>query len=56
MIEFFDNDRLFEVTKLIFFFVNKSFHSRMIIESNDIVYEFTRERLLIKKASDITVF
>ena len=26
----------------------------MIIESNDIVYEFTRERLLIKKTNDIT--
>ena len=54
MAEFFDNDRLFEATKLTPFFANKGFHPRMAIGPDDIAYESTRERLLAKKAGDIT--
>ena len=53
MIEFLNNDRLSKVTKLIFFFANKSFHFCMTFESNDITYNFIRKRLLIVKAENI---
>ena len=54
MTEFFDNDRLSKIIKLIFFFANKSFHLRMTFDSNIVFYESTRERLLIAKIEDIT--
>ena len=53
MIEFSNNDRLSEITKLIFFFANKNFHLRMMFESNDIIYNFIRKRLLVAKAENI---
>lgn len=54
MIEFADNNKLFAVTDMFSFFANKGFNSRMIIGPDEISYEFTRERLLIVKAEDIT--
>ena len=53
MIEFLNNDRLSEITKLIFFFANKSFHFRMTFKLNKITYNFIRERLLIVKVENI---
>ena len=53
MIEFSNNDRLSKVTKLIFFFANKNFHSRITFKSNDITYNFIRKRLLVVKAENI---
>ena len=53
MIEFSNNDCLSKITKLIFFFANKSFHFRMTFESNNITYNFTRKRLLIVKTENI---
>ena len=53
MIEFSNNDRLFEITKLIFFFANKNFHFRMTFKSDDITYNFIQKQLLIVKAENI---
>ncbi len=53
MIEFVDNNVLFSVIFLIFFFMNKSFHSRMSFDPDIIEYESTRERLQIARAEDI---
>ena len=53
MIKFSNNDRLLKITKLIFFFANKSFHFRITFELNDITYNFIRKRLLIVKAENI---
>ena len=53
MIEFSNNDRLSKITKLISFFANKGFHSRMTFESNDITYNFIQKRLLIVKTENI---
>ena len=53
MIEFVDNNKFFVVIDMFSFFVNKSFNFRMIIDSDEIFYEFTRERLLIVKTKNI---
>ena len=53
MIEFADNNKIFFVIDMFFFFVNKNFDFRMIIESNEIFYEFIRERFLIVKIENI---
>ena len=53
MIEFSNNDRLFEITKLILFFANKNFHFHMTFELDNITYSFIRKRLLIVKAENI---
>ena len=53
MIEFSNNDRLSKVTKLTFFFANKSFHFHIIFESNHTAYNFIWERLLIVKIENI---
>jgi len=53
MIEFVDNNILFSVIFLIFFFMNKNFHSRMSFNSNIIEYESIRERLQIARVEDI---
>ena len=45
MIKFVDNNVLFSVIFLIFFFMNKGFHSCMSFDSDIIEYESTRERL-----------
>ncbi len=53
MIEFVDNNVLFSVIFLIFFFMNKNFHSRMSFDSDIIEYESIRERLQITWVEDI---
>ncbi len=53
MIEFVDNNILSSVIFLIFFFMNKSFHSRMSFDLDIIEYESTRERLQIARVEDI---
>ena len=45
MIEFIDNNTLSLVIFMIFFFMNKNFHSRMSFDFNLIEYESIRERL-----------
>ena len=47
MIKFVDNNALFSVIFLIFFFMNKNFHFRMSFNSDIIEYKSTRERLQI---------
>ncbi len=54
MIEFVDNNVLFSVIFLIFFFINKSFHSCMSFDSDIIEYESTRERLQIDRVKNIS--
>ncbi len=53
MIEFVDNNVLSSVIFLIFFFMNKNFHSRMSFDSDIIEYESIRERLQIIRVEDI---
>ncbi len=53
MIEFVNNNVLFSVIFLIFFFMNKNFHSCMSFDSDIIEYESTRERLQIAQVEDI---
>ncbi len=45
MTEFADNNALFFVINMTFFFMNKGFHSRMSFDSDLIEYESIRERL-----------
>ncbi len=54
MIEFVNNNILFSVIFLIFFFMNKSFHSCMSFNSDIIKYESTRERLQIDRVKNIS--
>ncbi len=54
MIEFVDNNVLFSVIFLIFFFMNKNFHSHMSFYSDIIEYESTRERLQINQVKNIS--
>jgi len=54
MIEFVDNNVLSSVIFLIFFFMNKNFHSRMSFDSDIIKYESTRERLQIDRVKNIS--
>jgi len=53
MIKFVNNNVLSSVIFLIFFFMNKSFHSRMSFDSDIIEYESIRERLQIARVEDI---
>jgi len=53
MIEFVNNNVLFSVIFLIFFFMNKSFHSHMSFDSDIIEYKSTRERLQINQVKNI---
>ncbi len=53
MIEFINNNVLSSVIFLIFFFMNKSFHSHMSFNSDIIEYESIRERLQITRIEDI---
>jgi len=53
MIEFVDNNVLSSAIFLIFFFMNKSFHSHMSFDSDIIEYESIRERLQIARVEDI---
>ncbi len=54
MIEFADNNVLSSVIFLIFFFMNKNFHSCMSFNSDIIEYESTRERLQIDRVKNIS--
>ncbi len=54
MIEFIDNNALFSVIFLIFFFLNKDFHSHMSFEFNVIEYESSCERLQTTKVENIS--
>ena len=54
MIEFVNNNVLFSVIFLIFFFMNKNFHSCMSFDSDIIKYESTRERLQIDWIKNIS--
>jgi len=54
MIEFINNNILFSIIFLTFFFMNKSFHSRMSFDSDIIKYESTRERLQIDRVKNIS--
>ncbi len=54
MIEFVNNNVLSSVIFLIFFFMNKSFHSHMSFDSDIIEYESTRERLQIDQVKNIS--
>ncbi len=54
MIKFIDNNILFSVIFLIFFFMNKSFHSHMSFDSDIIEYESIRERLQIDWIKNIS--
>ncbi len=53
MIKFVDNNVLSSVIFLTFFFMNKSFHSRMSFDPDIIEYESTRERLQIAQVKNI---
>ncbi len=53
MIEFINNNALFSVIFLIFFFLNKDFHSCMSFELDVIKYESSHERLQITKVENI---
>ncbi len=54
MIEFIDNNVLFSVIFLIFFFMNKNFHSHMSFDLDIIEYESIRERLQINRVKNIS--
>ncbi len=54
MIEFVNNNVLFSVIFLIFFFMNKNFHSHMSFNSDIIEYESIRERLQIDQIKNIS--
>ncbi len=54
MIEFVNNNVLFLVIFLTFFFINKNFHSCMSFNSDIIEYESTRERLQINRVKNIS--
>ena len=47
--KFVDNNDVFAITELTSFFINKSYHFRMIFDSNLDDYEITKKRLLIKQ-------
>ncbi len=53
MIEFINNNALSSVIFMTFFFMNKSFHSRMSFDSDLIEYKSTRERLQVARIKDI---
>ncbi len=53
MIKFVNNNILFSVIFLTFFFINKSFHSYMSFDSDIIKYESTRECLQINQVKNI---
>ncbi len=53
MIEFVNNNTLFSVIFIIFFFINKNFHSRISFNLNIIKYESIRERLQTTRTKNI---
>ncbi len=53
MIEFINNNALFSVIFMTFFFMNKDFHPRMSFDPDFIKYKSTRERLQTARIKDI---
>ncbi len=53
MIKFVDNNALFLIIFMTFFFMNKGFHSRISFDSDLIEYKSTRERLQVARIKDI---
>ncbi len=53
MIEFVNNNALFLIIFIIFFFINKSFHSRISFNFNIIKYKSIRERLITARIKNI---
>ena len=53
MQEFSDNNNTFSTIKMILFYFNKDFHSRMSFDSDTTDYKITRQRLEIRKVDDI---
>ncbi len=53
MIEFVNNNVLFLAIFMIFFFMNKNFHSRISFNFNIIKYESIRERLQTARTKNI---
>ncbi len=53
MTEFIDNNALLLVIFMTFFFMNKSFHSRMSFDSDFTEYKSIRERLQVARIKDI---
>ena len=53
ILKFVDNDVFFATIELIFFFVNKKYHSRMIFKFDIINYEFIKKCLLIDKIENV---
>ena len=51
--KFVDNNDVSTITELIFFFINKDYHSRIIFDSNLNDYNFIKKRLLIKQSESI---
>ena len=54
MIEFVNNNTLLTLIKITFFFVNKSFYSRMSFRSDSTLYISTRKQLQTAKIKVIT--
>ncbi len=53
--KFSDNFNIFLITSMIFFYLNKEFHSRMSFDSDTTDYKTTCERLEARKADDIVI-
>ncbi len=53
MIEFVNNNALFLIIFMIFFFMNKNFHSRISFNLNIIKYKSIRERLQTARVKNI---
>ena len=51
--KFVNNNKLFAIIDMSLFFINKNFNFRIIIDFDEIFYEFTRERFLIVKVENI---
>ena len=52
--KFINNDKAFALIKVILFYINKRFYSRISFNKNIINYENTYKRLNINRISDIT--
>ena len=51
--KFSDNNNVFSFISMFFFYMNKSFHSRMSFSSNTSNYDLIREQIKAKKIDDI---
>ena len=53
IIEFTNNNNVLTFIKMLFFYANKGFHSRINFDHNIINYVIIRKRLNVAKAQDI---